>query len=110
MQLADVGGGEAVFGAEVVERGVLRDQQSLRLGLVHVAHVRDAEPVAQHAATRAGLKLRLRPGGNVLAAHAAASLSCNAFKVRPCSSFHSMRPLALRPSTTAAAVEGELNT
>lgn len=38
-----------------------------------------------------------------------ASFSCNSFSVRPFASFHSIRPLALRPSTTAAAVEGELN-
>ena len=37
-----------------------------------------------------------------------ASASCNCFSVRPCGSFHSMRPFALRPSTTAAAVLGEL--
>lgn len=29
--------------------------------------------------------------------------------VRPCSSFHSMRPFELRPSSTPAAAEGESN-
>jgi hypothetical protein len=36
------------------------------------------------------------------------SSPCNIFNARPCASFHSSRPFALRPSTTLAAVLGEL--
>ena len=39
----------------------------------------------------------------------AASASFNGLRVRPSAAFHSTRPLALRPSTTAAAVLGALN-
>lgn len=41
-------------------------------------------------------------------AYCPASAACSSFSVRPVASFHSMRPLALRPNTTAAAVLGEL--
>lgn len=41
--------------------------------------------------------------------YALASRSCNSLSVRPLLSFHSIRPFALRPSATAAAVDGELN-
>ena len=55
------------------------------------------------------VKLGQRVANRVGWHHACASNACNSFSVRPFASFHSIRPLALRPNTTAAAVLGELN-
>lgn len=47
-------------------------------------------------------------GHSLFANYEPASASGISFNVRPSTAFHSMRPLALQPSTTAAAVLGEL--
>lgn len=44
---------------------------------------------------------------SLFANHEPASTACHSFNVRPCASFHPMRPFALRTSTmTAVVLEG----
>ncbi len=70
MERADVRGGEAMVRSVPVERRLLGQLQRLRLGLVHVAHPRYTEQIAQHAAVRARFEFGLGTRGFVLSAHA----------------------------------------
>lgn len=48
-------------------------------------------------------------GGDAVVSLYFAADSCSSFSVFPVASCHSVRPLALRPNTNAAASDGELN-
>ena len=65
-------------------------------------------PIISAAHVRLGLPLLGSPNDFFNDYHVPVSNSCSTFSARPCASFHSSRPLALRPSTTQAAVLGEL--
>jgi len=63
----------------------------------------------EHAAALAIREWRMGHGPNSHSTQAFASCANNTLNVHPRPSFHSMGPFALRPSTTAAAIEGEVN-
>ena len=64
-----IGRREAVFGGILLDHSRLCQQQGLGLREPHIAHPRDSEPIAQHAAARSRLEFGLDSTWIVSACH-----------------------------------------